>query len=500
MTQSHPKNHSDGLSHRQEGSKIEQNFFVVFGVNFFGGVLEKFNSGTKTFRTLIIGAGGGGTGPLVYAAQKGLLDGLLDSGVAVIDRQCFMGRGTIGQYVIQSDTAGGTLLECLDPAPAKRVFVNTAQSMVKQAVEQHRNVSVPLQLIGEYMTELGSDLQNYIEANPHSRFFPRTTATDVRTLPDGRLQAHVLVRAENGTVVDEGDIVAEKLVLSVGGRQNHTRTLASPIVPGLIAGQYADKVMFTDVAQQPQGVQAIEKILSESQAQRGSKKVLIIGASHSAFSTAWTLLNKVNGQNVPFGAGDITLLHRDKLKLFYMSKEAAWQDGYTDFNEDDLCPVTKRVYRLGGLRLESRQLLMRIWGMLPGEAEQRVRLMKIDAAQDAAHATEIKSLFDEADLVIPAFGYEPNVMPIYDAGGNPINLMCQREGGRMVDTECRVLDDAGQPLPNVYAIGFVTGYKLTGELGGEPSYKGQNNGLWLYQNGVGEIIVNHLMKEEPVLA
>jgi hypothetical protein len=453
--------------------------------------VEKFNGETKFFRALIVGAGGGGTGPLVYAAQKGLLDTLLDSGLAIVDRQCQMGRGTIGQYVIQSDTAGGTLLECLEPAPAKKVFVRTAQSRARQMVEQQRNTSVPLQLIGEFMSELGGDLQRYIEAHPVSQFFPRTTATTVKLLPDGRLKVHVQVRGEDGaphaTTIDEGDIVTEKLVLSVGGRQNHARTLTSPILPGLMAGQYADKVMFTDVAQQPGGVQEIERRL------RSGKKVVIIGASHSAFSTAWMLLNKTN---LAFSEGDITLLHRDKLKLFYMSKEAAWQDGYTDFNDDDLCPVTKRVYRLGGLRLESRALLMRIWGMLPGEAERRVKVMKIEAERTA----EIRALLDEADLVIPAFGYEPNVMPIHDADGNPIHLMCRQEGARMVDTDCRVLDVAGQPLPNVYAIGFVTGYKLTGPLGGEPSYKGQNNGLWLYQNGVGEIIVKHLLKEEPVPA
>jgi hypothetical protein len=427
----------------------------------------------------------------VYAAQKGLLDALLDSGLAIVDRQCQMGSGTIGQYVIQSDTAGGTLLECLEPAPAKKVFVRTAQSRAKQMVEQQRNTSVPLQLIGEFMAELGGDLQRYIEAHPVSRFFPRTTATAVKLLPDGRLKVHVQVRGEVGaphaTTIDEGDIVTEKLVLSVGGKQNHARTLTSPILPGLMAGQYADKVMFTDLAQQPAGVQEIERRL------RNGKKVVIIGASHSAFSTAWTLLNKTN---VAFGEGDITLLHRDKLKLFYMSKEAAWQDGYTDFNDDDLCPVTKRVYRLGGLRLESRALLMRIWGMLPGEAERRVKVMKIEAER----AAEIRALLDEADLVIPAFGYEPNVMPIHDADGNAIHLMCQQENARMVDTDCRVLDIAGQPLPNVYAIGFVTGYKLTGPLGGEPSYKGQNNGLWLYQNGVGEIIVKHLLTTESVPA
>jgi hypothetical protein len=452
--------------------------------------LEKFEGGTKHFRSLIVGAGGGGTGPLVYAAQRGLLNSLLDSGLVIIDRQCQMGRGSIGQYVIQSDTAGGTLLECLAFEPAKKIFTGTAQSEVKRAIEQHRNSSVPLQWIGDYMAELGNDLQRYIEPHAHSRFFPRTTATDVRLMPDGRLNVHVQVRADGSAVIDDGYIVTEKLVLSVGGKQNHERTLTSPILPGLMAGQYAENVMFTDFAQQPQGVQAIEQRLHESRAQRSSKKVVIIGSSHSAFSTAWTLLNKTS---VPFEEGDITILHRDKLKLFYMSQEAAWQDGYTDFNEDDLCPVTQRVYRLGGLRLESRALLMQIWGMSPGPTERRARTMQIDPAQ----AAEIRTLFDEADLVIPAFGYEPAVMPIYDANGNPINLMCQQEGGRMVDTECRVLDGAGQPLPNVYAIGFVTGYKLTGALGGEPSYKGQNNGLWLYQNGVGEIVVKHLL---PVLA
>ena len=454
--------------------------------------MNKFNGGMKTFRTLIIGAGGGGTGPLVYAAQKGLLDQLLDGGIAIVDRQCCMGRGTIGQYVIQSDTAGGTLLECLNSPSAKKVFRQTAQSAVKQAVEQYRNSAVPLNLIGEYMTELGRDLQSYIEANPHSQFFGRTTVTQVRLLPDGRTQAHVVVRAENGAVVDEGDIVAEKLVMSVGGKQNQPRMLASPIAPGLNAGMYREKVMFTDYVQQPAGVQALEQRLHATSAKRGSQKVLIVGASHSTFSTAWTLLNKVN---VSFGAGDITILHRDKLKLFYMSKEAAWQDGYTDFNDNDLCPVTQRVYRLGGLRLESRKLLMQIWGMLPGEMERRVRLEKLNQA-DQASAAHIKQLFDDADIVIPAFGYEPNIMPVLDADGQPINLMCQQDSGRMVDTNCHVLDATGQPLPNVYAIGFVTGYRLTGPLGGEPSYRGQNNGLWLYQNGVGEIVLSHLLKEE----
>ena len=453
-----------------------------------------FKGSTRRFKALIVGAGGGGTGPLVYAAQKGVLDTLLGNGLAIVDRQCQMGRGTIGRYVIQSDTAGGTLLECLDSEPAQKIFASVIQSPVKQEVERYRNSSLPLALVGDYMTVLGEALQQAVDASPTSAFFPRTDATEVHLLPDGGARVHVVSRQScepDSPIVDEGDIMADKLVLSVGGRQDHARDLAAPIVPGLTCGHFRDKVMFTDDAQQPAGVAEMERRLRESQARTGSKKVVIIGASHSALSTAWTLLNKTN---IAFEAGDITLLHRDKLKLFYMSKEAAWADGYTDFTDDDLCPVTKRVYRLGGLRLESRKLLMQVWGMLPEPAETRLQVAKLDPTGQN-NMLDIAQLLDEAALVIPAFGYRPAVMPLYDATGSPVDLLCaqNRADARMVDTECRVLDAAGNTLPDVYAIGFVTGYRLTGGLGGESSYRGQNNGLWLFQNGVGQIIVNHLL-------
>ena len=457
----------------------------------------RFQGQTRHFNTLIVGAGGGGTGPLVYAAQQGQLDSLLDQGLAIVDRQSQMGRGTIGRYVIQSDTAGGTLLECLEPEPARKVFAGVIQSPIKQQVEQFRNTTLPLALVGEYMTVLGEALQKAVAEHPASAFFPHTEATEVHLLPGGGARVHVVVRessASDSPIIDEGDIVAERLVLSVGGKQDHARDLAAPIVPGLTCGQFADKVMFTDEAQQPDGVAEMVRRLREGRAKTGHNKVVIIGASHSALSTAWTLLNKIDPADIDFGPGDITLLHRDKLKLFYMSKEAAWADGYTDFDENDLCPVTQRVYRLGGLRLESRKLLMQVWGMLPGPAETRLRVVRLDST--GQHNTlDIAQLLAEAALVIPAFGYRPAVMPIYDAAGARIPLRCEQNGpdSRMVDTDCRVLDAAGAPLPDVYAIGFVTGFKLTGALGGEPSYRGQNNGLWLYQNGVGEIIVKHLL-------
>lgn len=49
----------------------------------------------------------------MYALRRGLLPRLLDAGIAVVDPQEQMGGGTIGRYAINSDTTGGTFLECL---------------------------------------------------------------------------------------------------------------------------------------------------------------------------------------------------------------------------------------------------------------------------------------------------------------------------------------------------------------------------------------------------
>lgn len=37
------------------------------------------------------------------------------------------------------------------------------------------------------------------------------------------------------------------------------------------------------------------------------------------------------------------------------------------------------------------------------------------------------------------------------------------------------------------------GYRLPPEMGGEPGFSGQTNGLWLYQNDVGERVVRQLL-------
>jgi len=78
-----------------------------------------------------------------------------------------------------------------------------------------------------------------------------------------------------------------------------------------------------------------------------------------------------------------------------------------------------------------------------------------------------------------------------------------------VDNDCRVMDASGNPLPHLFAIGLAAGFVPYGKLGGEPSFRGQANGLWLWQNDVGALIADAILSpssaeeyllESPALA
>jgi hypothetical protein len=395
-----------------------------------------------------------------------------------------MCRGTLGQYVINSDTLSNTFLECLQ-GREEGLLAPAAQSPARHALHAYAGGPAPLALAGEFLNELGSALQTDFDAHPISQFFPGATATAIRRQNNGLYEV-------SATQVDEAGeaqtvcLKAECVVLATGGQQNRASVLGERIARTIpLSPDYDDKVVLSNMALQTEGVAWIRRRLMA----HSNRKVVIIGGSHSATSSAWTLLNK---SGLPFGEGDITILHRDKLKLFYPSKEAAHAEGYTDFDDQDICPLTRRVYRLAGFRFDSRELLMRIWGMGNREPERRVRLVQL--AVDGSDAGDVRRLLDEAAVIITAFGYRPACIPVYDEAGCELKLLANGVGAPpLVDEQCRVLDDAGMPIVNLYGIGLASGFVPSGHLGGEPSFRGQTNGLWLYQNGVGEIILNTLL-------
>jgi hypothetical protein len=110
----------------------------------------------------------------------------------------------------------------------------------------------------------------------------------------------------------------------------------------------------------------------------------------------------------------------------------------------------------------------------------------------------LRRALDDAALIIPAFGYVPNLIPVFDGNSNEIILSAKR-GGPMVNKRCRITDELGAEIPGMFGIGLASGFVPSGKLGGEPGFRGQTNGMWLYQNGVGEIIFDEIMNTDKLL-
>ena len=151
------------------------------------------------------------------------------------------------------------------------------------------------------------------------------------------------------------------------------------------------------------------------------KHILILGASHTAWSVAWKLItNRYKGK--------ITFFVRSKVKIYCVNKLEAKQINFTDFDDMDICPDTKSIFRFAGLRGDSKKLWM----------------------NKEKYNIQIKSMKPEdVDCVIKAYGFERKKMD-----GDEYTLK----------------------------FGFMSGIY---EKSGEPSFSKSKDGIWIYGNTLG---------------
>jgi hypothetical protein len=420
--------------------------------------------------TLILGAGPGGTGPLVWAAQRGLLQSWLSAGVSLVDQDNRVGGG-LGQYIINSDSLGGVYLECLNSPAARAMFAPLAADPATRELERLRHGLPPLALVGRYFNHLGAVLEQIVARNAGSEFIPRTTVRAVRYRRDGTLCAE-LVSPEGASA----HINARTVILALGGLQDATTHRTAEVVADVrLADLPPGKIMPSDELLTALGRQRAATTIARAQ----SRRVVILGGSHSAFSAAWLLTNLM--PEVTFGAGDIRIALRRWPPIFYATEAAAVADGYP-MTRADLCPRTLRVNRFGGLRGDGRELWRRLTRRPGTVPEDRVIAMPLSERREARLA--LRRELNEAALVVSAFGYRARTVPVFDAEGRRIRLRAETDGPA-VGQDARLLRDDGVALANLFGIGLGTGYRPVPPMGGEPSFRGQVNSLWLYQNDIG---------------
>jgi hypothetical protein len=443
---------------------------------------------------VIIGGGPAGLAPLLAAHRRGRLADLLKEGVTVVEQAGSVGEGTIGRWCINSDSTAFTFADCLAGPPDSELAELRSHRLTKEFVELGEG-TVPLRRAGEFLGLVGQAMNDVIAASPNGRVLKGYRAVSTQRTGTGWV---TLIRdLETGR---ERTIDSRNVVLATGATQPVER-LRREVVAGVnLVERCGERLLQSGEVVSTTGFAAIAARLGGL---GRPPRVAIVGGSTSAAAIAFAMLNRMPG--VTFGPGGLTILHRRDLRIFYPNVEAALADGYTEFGPDDICPVSGRVFRLSGFRLDSRELIMRARGIGGRPAEPRLQLHRL-GVDDAASL----ALLDNSDIVIAALGYRPRALPVFDEAGGRVSL--QSETGpqaRLVDNHCRVMDASGNPLPHLFAIGLAAGFVPYGKLGGEPSFRGQANGLWLWQNDVGAMIADAILSpsfaedyllESPALA
>ena len=427
---------------------------------------------------VMIGGGPAGVAPLLAAHRHGKLSEVLSHGVTVVEQTSSVGRGTIGHWCINSDSTGYSFADCL-AGPANGELAALRSHPLTQEVFAAGESTVPLERAGEFLRVVGQAINDVVASSAAGRVLKQHTAISTQRTAGGWL---TLVRDQQ--TGRERAIESRHVVLATGAGQPLERLHKETVAGVNLMERCGNRLLQSGDVVSHEGFAAVAARLGSL---GRPPRVAIVGGSTSAAALAHALLNRMPG--VTFGPDGLAILHRRPLRIYYPSVEAAMADNYTEFGPDDICPLSGRVFRLAGFRLDSRELIMRARGLGGRPAEPRLRLHRLNE-NDA----ETLALLDNADLVIAALGYRPWGLPVLDATGRVIPLhSATGPQAPLVDGQCRVMDAHGKPMPDLFAIGLAAGFVPHGKLGGEPSFRGQANGLWLWQSDVGGMIIDAVL-------
>lgn len=430
---------------------------------------------------VVVGGGPGGLAPLFAAASHQRLTRLLQSGVIVLEKSAHLGSGELSEQTIRSDSAAEAFLEIVVRTDHPQL-TSLRDHPSFAAVEAHVRDAVPLPLVAEFLRCAAKAMEEIINTSPRGRVYRQATALSTQQISTSEWRT-IFLNHMTGRIQE---IRSTSVILATGAHQPEQRLYNENVAGEPLMPRYRMKVLSSGHVLRSSGLVDVSKRLRNFV----DPKVVIVGGSASAGSVAQVLLNRPSTGTL-FGTAGVTLLHRSQLRLFYGSAAKARADDYTDWDQKDVCHLTGRVHRLGGLRFDSREVIMRARSIGGRLHDPRVRLLTFSNT----NLPEARKVLEEADLIVAAIGYVPRALPVFNAQNRRVSLMIDDGAASraMVDIHSRVLDAAGRVLEGLYSIGLATGRPSTPDIGGELGFKGQVNSIWLWQHIIGIEIVNQVL-------
>ena len=195
-------------------------------------------------------------------------------------------------------------------------------------------------------------------------------------------------------------------------------------------------------------------------------------------------------KNFPkFAEGQITILYRDRIKVFYSKVSYAIADGYTDYKSQCFRNKNGYLYSFTGLRGDARKLYKNI---------SSHKEIKISRAETWA---EQQKYIDAADYVILAWGFQTNKIPIKTTDGKDIKLGARNPGTQFdIDNRFRLKMQDGGVIGKVFGSGLAfptrtNDGRIVPEVG-HPNPRADSFSLYL--NYVGTKVLDSLLPKSKL--
>jgi hypothetical protein len=420
---------------------------------------------------------------IVCAAQDGRLDELLEHGVFVIEQGESLAAGSIGHYRITGNTPAVSFVRWLGEPGSRELFGSVADDPATEALLRRGFRYPQLRIVGSYLERLGAALQQTLESHEACTVALRTAVRSVRLLAGGGVR----VTAEpTGDPSGVFSVTAERAVIAMGGCEP-PGLKALALLPGLTLAGYGDKLCHASaliddrIGLPPHLVEAV----------RETRSAVVVGGSHSAWSVAWVLLHDPVFRGSGGEPPRVTVLHRRPLLFFYTTVPKAKAAGYVFDDVLDVCPSSGHVYRFGGLRSpDPRALALAAVG--PGSRKPPVRAVHL--VDEPEVRTDARRALDEAGLVVAAVGYQARLPELAWEDGRRLEP-ARSDTGVVVTPEAALVTAQGTVVPELLVYGLGAGLAADSGLACEPSYTGRFDGVRLYQNEVGRIVLRSLLAD-----
>ncbi len=423
------------------------------------------------------GAGPAGMGFLFNALKSGAMPDLAKEGLIIVDASACPGTGRLGDYKITANSVGDVFLDCLRDPALRDVFEPLEHSPAYWRIRHQAQSAPQLADVAELLAQASTLVLNFIVERYGVKLWINTTITEVVHDSD---DYQVWVESEGRT----RRIRCRALVLNLGGRQDSRHLLNSLADQGLAVNPAAS-IQSADALLRMNGVQ-LRDLFAPTLARKG--RVTVVGGSHSAFSVLENLADSLEFA----GLTEVTLVHRSPIRLFYETAQAAACAGYAFDPLKDVCPVSGRVNRSGGLRYRAldvgREALAN--GHI-GKTGVRVHLLQTQNGPQGQFESARLALA-ESEVVVQSTGYQPLLPALNYASGGAISLM-EVKGGLDSDPSGCPLDSNGQRLHGLHLFGLGAGLGVDPRLGSEASFDGRIYGVWQFHNDASGAVIEAVL-------